>query len=65
MPVGTHEWDKFINPEELSRLMRENGVVVEKTEGMIYDPVSGTWTLAPLTMVNYVMYGIKDGPSRA
>ena len=64
VPLGTHEWNKFINPEELNGMLRDNGVVVENTEGMIYDPLSGAWTLAPLTMVNYVTYGIKDGPPR-
>ena len=63
VPAGTHDWQKFITPDELRRMLRENRVQVEKTEGMVYNPISGTWTLQPVTWINYAMYGIKDGPS--
>merc|ERR1711924_257956 len=36
VPPGTHDYDKFITPEELSTMLRQNGVFVEKKEGMIY-----------------------------
>ena len=61
--MGTHDWEKFITPSELGAMLQRNGVIVENTEGMIYNPLSGTWNLSPVTMVNYVMYGIKDGPA--
>lgn len=63
VPVGTHHWDKFITPPELGAMLQRNGVIVEDTQGMIYNPLSGTWSLSPVTMINYVMYGIKDGPA--
>ena len=63
VPEGTHDWDKFINPAELSAMLRRNGVIAEKTSGMVYDPISKTWSLNPVTVVNYAMYGIKDGPA--
>jgi len=61
VPPGTHDWDKFITPHELTAMLRKCGVCVEKTTGTIYNPLTGMWTLAPVTAVNYIMFGIKDG----
>lgn len=61
VPEGTHDWEKFISPDEVKKELRRNGVYVERTEGMIYNPLTDTWTLAPLCSVNYITFGIKDG----
>jgi len=62
VPDGTHDWEKFITADDLKSMLRKNGVFVDRTSGMIYNPLTGTWILAPFTAVNYVMYGIKDRP---
>jgi len=60
VPEGTHEWEKFISPTELQQMLRESGVWVEDVAGMVYNPLTGTWSLSPITLVNYVLYGVKN-----
>lgn len=38
VPVGTHDWKKFIRPSELARSVRKAGANVTNIEGMVYDP---------------------------
>lgn len=61
VPPGTHDWNKFVRPEELeSALLRSNGSVVEDVCGMIMDPFSGSWFLHPkLHEVNYVAHATR------
>lgn len=41
IPRGTHDWDKFIAPEELTALLADAGLKVTDTTGFAYDPVRG------------------------
>ncbi len=41
IPRGTHDWDKFIAPDELAALLRDAGLQVIDTMGFAYDPVRG------------------------
>jgi 2-polyprenyl-6-hydroxyphenyl methylase/3-demethylubiquinone-9 3-methyltransferase len=41
IPRGTHDWDKFITPDELSALLADAGLKVIDTTGFAYDPVRG------------------------
>ncbi len=41
IPRGTHDWDKFITPDELTALLRDAGLAVIDTTGFAYDPVRG------------------------
>lgn len=56
VPRGTHEWSKFIIPEELTMVMKEAGATLEQMAGMVYNPVSGRWMLATDVNVNYIAY---------
>lgn len=53
IPVGTHDWKKFVTPGELEGFCRDAGLDVADVTGMIYDPLRGTWRLGRDASVNY------------
>jgi 2-polyprenyl-6-hydroxyphenyl methylase / 3-demethylubiquinone-9 3-methyltransferase len=54
LPVGTHDWHRFITPTELGALARRAGMRVTATAGMSYDPASGRWNVTRNLSVNYL-----------
>ncbi|MEW5307530.1 MAG: hypothetical protein WDW36_009919 [Sanguina aurantia] len=54
VPVGTHNWDRFITPEELSSMTRLSGLQVTHTAGMVRSTISGGWRLGEDLSVNYI-----------
>jgi 2-polyprenyl-6-hydroxyphenyl methylase / 3-demethylubiquinone-9 3-methyltransferase len=53
LPVGTHQWQRFVKPEELASALSAEGLTLAGTEGLIYDPFSDEWRLGSDTDVNY------------
>ena len=60
LPVGTHDWHKFLTPIELAALMAGGGLIARETMGLVYNPISGRWRLGRDTGVNYLIYAEKD-----
>ena len=60
LPKGTHEFEKFIKPSELSEYMENASVKLMEAKGMFYNPVTHHVTLNNDLGVNYMMYGIND-----
>ncbi|NWI01155.1 COQ3 protein, partial [Tichodroma muraria] len=61
VPEGTHEWAKFVPPEELERLLESNGFSVKAVNGMLYNPLSGSWSWMESTSLNYAVHAVKPG----
>lgn len=59
VPSGTHDWEKFISPVELERLLESNGFSVQSVQGMLYNPVSGAWCWTDSTAINYALHAVK------
>ena len=55
LPRGTHQWDKFVKPEELERAIEENGLQVTGERGVIYNPFADRWQLSSDMDVNYML----------
>jgi 2-polyprenyl-6-hydroxyphenyl methylase/3-demethylubiquinone-9 3-methyltransferase len=53
LPVGTHQWERFVKPKELASALSAAGLAMTGTEGLIYDPFADEWRLSPDTDVNY------------
>lgn len=53
LPRGTHQWDRFITPEELEGFMRSAGLDPDRREGVVYDPLRDRWNRSSDTDVNY------------
>ncbi|XP_044063036.1 ubiquinone biosynthesis O-methyltransferase, mitochondrial isoform X1 [Siniperca chuatsi] len=59
VPSGTHDWEKFISPVELERLLESYGFSVQSVQGMLYNPVSGAWSWTNSTAINYALHAVK------
>lgn len=54
LPVGTHQWDRFITPDELKGHIEAAGLAPGRFEGMVYNPLTDRWSLAADKDVNYL-----------
>lgn len=59
LPRGTHDYAKFIRPAELSRWVRDNGLMVQDCVGMTYNPLTKHYKLGNDVGVNYLMHTCK------
>ncbi|XP_051920776.1 ubiquinone biosynthesis O-methyltransferase, mitochondrial [Hippocampus zosterae] len=59
VPKGTHDWEKFISPVELERLLESNCFSVQSVQGMMYNPASGAWSWTNSTAINYALHAVK------
>lgn len=55
LPVGTHDWRKFVRPEELRSWLDGEEVAVEGPFGVSFSPLTGRWSQSADTAVNYMM----------
>ncbi|MGC9368532.1 MAG: bifunctional 2-polyprenyl-6-hydroxyphenol methylase/3-demethylubiquinol 3-O-methyltransferase UbiG [Paracoccaceae bacterium] len=60
LPKGTHEWNKFITPDELYTLLEQAGLRPVDRKGFVFNPVSWQWKLSDRDLsVNYVTASVK------
>jgi 2-polyprenyl-6-hydroxyphenyl methylase / 3-demethylubiquinone-9 3-methyltransferase len=60
LPKGTHDWSKFITPDELFELLREAGLTPVDRKGFVFNPIAWTWRLSDRDLsVNYVTASTK------
>ena len=53
LPLGTHNWNRFVTPDELRGAIRGAGLTPTDVTGMVYNPLADEWRLARDTDVNY------------
>ena len=64
LPKGTHEWNKFITPDELFDLIRNAGLAPVDRKGFVFNPITWQWALSDRDLsVNYVTASIKEAPT--
>ena len=60
LPKGTHDWKKFITPDELAGFIRQAGLDPVDRKGMVFNPVAWSWSLSSRDLsVNYVTASVK------
>ena len=60
LPKGTHDWQKFITPDELYKLIENTGLAPVDRKGMVFNPVSWSWSLSDRDLsCNYVTTSIR------
>jgi len=61
LPKGTHEWDKFITPDELFELIENAGLQPVDRKGFVFNPLTWSWSISAKDLsVNYVTASIKS-----
>ncbi|MEG8014559.1 bifunctional 2-polyprenyl-6-hydroxyphenol methylase/3-demethylubiquinol 3-O-methyltransferase UbiG [Sphingomonas sp. 22R3R2A-7] len=58
IPRGTHDWNKFLTPDELTALLRDAGLRVTDTRGLGFSPATG-FTLSDSTSLDYFLTAVK------
>jgi 2-polyprenyl-6-hydroxyphenyl methylase/3-demethylubiquinone-9 3-methyltransferase len=61
LPRGTHQWDRFVTPEELESAMEKSGLHVIGERGVIYNPFADKWQLSSDMDVNYMLVAGRPG----
>ena len=60
LPKGTHDWDKFITPDELSDLITVAGLRPVDRKGLVFNPITWGWSISHKDLsVNYVTTSVK------
>ena len=63
LPKGTHQWSKFITPNELYDLIRNSGLSPVDKTGFVFNPLTWQWKLSDRDLsVNYVTASVKEAP---
>jgi 2-polyprenyl-6-hydroxyphenyl methylase/3-demethylubiquinone-9 3-methyltransferase len=60
VPRGTHQWDKFVTPQELEGAIERSGMRVIAERGVIFNPLADRWQLSSDMDVNYMLAAAKD-----
>ena len=60
LPVGTHDWSKFLKPEELRGFLADQPLTVDGPYGVVFDPLSGRWSQSHDAEVNYMKTVARD-----
>jgi 2-polyprenyl-6-hydroxyphenyl methylase/3-demethylubiquinone-9 3-methyltransferase len=63
LPRGTHEFRKFLTPEEIAALITRNGMRVTGKTGVVYNPLADEWRQSRDMGVNYMVLAQKPGPA--
>jgi 2-polyprenyl-6-hydroxyphenyl methylase/3-demethylubiquinone-9 3-methyltransferase len=60
LPIGTHDWEKFLKPEELISILKKNNLNVDRIDGMKFNILTDTWSVSSDKSVNYIAKFIKN-----
>jgi 2-polyprenyl-6-hydroxyphenyl methylase/3-demethylubiquinone-9 3-methyltransferase len=55
LPRGTHQWEKFVTPDELARHLHDNRLTIAEQTGVVYSPLADRWSLSSDMDVNYMV----------
>ena len=54
LPIGTHDWEKFVKPEELKKILMKYNMSLNKLDGMYFSVIKNEWSLSTDLSVNYI-----------
>ncbi len=60
LPIGTHEWEKFVKPDDLKKILRKYDLSLSKLEGMYFNIIKNEWSISSDLSVNYIAKFIKN-----
>ena len=60
LPIGTHDWEKFVKPNDLINISKKNNLKLEKLDGMKFNLLDDSWKVSSDTSINYITKFIKN-----
>lgn len=55
LPRGTHDWNRFLTPEEIGAQLKRNGLRIIGQTGVVFHPLADEWRLSPDMAINYMI----------
>ena len=55
LPIGTHDWEKFVKPNDLIKISEKNSLSLKKINGMSFNILDNTWKVNDDTSINYII----------
>ncbi len=59
LPIGTHEWEKFVKPDDLIKILKINNIKLDRIDGMKFNVITDKWNVSQDKSVNYIAKFIK------
>ena len=59
LPIGTHDWEKFVKPADLKNILSKNNLKIEKIDGMNFNILKDEWSISKDTSINYIAKSLK------
>ena len=60
LPIGTHDWEKFLTPQNLKNIVCDNNFLADETVGVTFNLLSNKWSVSNDTSVNYISTFLKN-----
>ena len=60
LPIGTHDWEKFVKPEELKEILSKNNLSLKKLDGMHFNIIKDEWSITNDLSINYIAKFLKN-----
>ena len=60
LPIGTHEWDKFVKPDDLVSVLKKYDLKLDSLDGMKFNILTDSWKVGVDKSVNYIAKFIKN-----
>ena len=54
LPIGTHDWNMFVKPNDLIKICKKNSLHLDEINGVKYNVLTGDWHLSKDDDVNYM-----------
>lgn len=64
VPRGTHDYNKFITPPELTNMIKKRRCVVRNIEGIVFNPLTGDFSMSSFKSFMYAVYALKINETR-
>ena len=55
LPIGTHDWEKFVKPDDLIKISKKNYLSLKKMDGMKFNILDDSWKISDDTSINYII----------
>ncbi len=59
LPIGTHEWEKFVKPDDLIEILKINKIQLDSLDGIKFNLITNEWKISQDKSVNYIAKFIK------
>ncbi len=54
LPIGTHEWEKFVKPDDLKNILNKNNLSLKRIDGMNFNIIKDEWNVTKDLSINYI-----------